>query len=84
MKMNFLIINEKGPSDRDITFNRMRAFNDKEEELLKLGKTPQEAHDGASRHLWDLEHTDPRNYLRKKDRKAAKKAKSSAQQTGGK
>ena len=60
----------KQPDDGEITRNRFRAFNDKEEELKQQGKDPREAHQGASEHLAELEKTDPINYLRKKDRKA--------------
>jgi hypothetical protein len=60
--------------DKEVTFNRVRAFNDKEEELKKQGKSAWEAHQGASEHLAMLQDRDPKNYLRKKDRKARRKA----------
>jgi hypothetical protein len=52
-------MNPDQPSDRDITFSRIRVFFDKEEGLLKRGFSEQEAHDVANRYLWHLEQREP-------------------------
>jgi hypothetical protein len=62
------------PDDGVITMNRMRAFNDKEAELKKEGKSAKEAHEGASKHLAKKENEKPNEYLRARDRKDRKKA----------
>lgn len=53
---------------------RMRAFNDKVEELKKDGKSSAEAYERASKHLAKLENEKPNAYLRARDRKGRKKA----------
>lgn len=60
--------------DKEITLNRLLAFNDKEADLKKDGKSAAEAHEGASKHLAKLEDTKSNEYLRAKDRKLRKKA----------
>ncbi len=62
------------PDDGEISMKRMRAFNDKEAELKKEGKSAAEANEGASKHLAELEDTNPKQYLRAKDRKLRMKA----------
>jgi hypothetical protein len=62
------------PDDGKISMKRMRAFNDKVEELKKKGKSAADAYQGASEHLAELEDTKPNEYLRAKDRKLRKKA----------
>lgn len=39
--------------------NRMRAFLDKKEELMKQGCTEKEVADGTNEYLWHLEKTEP-------------------------
>ena len=62
---------------------RTRVFNDREAELLKGGKSPLEAHEGASAHLLHLENTRPREYLRKRDRQARRKVRKAREQVAG-
>jgi uncharacterized membrane protein YgcG len=62
------------PDDVEISMKRVRAFNDKVEELKKKGKSAAEAYQGASKHLAELEDTKPNEYLRAKNRKLRKKA----------
>lgn len=58
-------------SDYEIAGNRLDAFMENQEELLKQGCSEKDAKEGANRHLWHLEKTDPLNYVRRADRKAA-------------
>jgi hypothetical protein len=72
---------QKQLADGEITMLRLRVFNDREAELLKDGKSPMEAHEGASAHLLHLENTRSGEYLRKRDRQARRKARK--QDVGG-